>query len=145
MNRTILTLTILCSAFAVALQAETSRAAAPLDPTMLPPAELRLTRKGAMEAALDTNPDVRLYKQRIEAARAASSTQFGAVMPNISGAAQTTHQTVYLGKFGLAPQRPNPFDIYGARASLTQSLFSLSLIQRWKASREALKVAELES
>src|SRR5687768_4286056 len=130
MKTSISRLGIACAALAIACYADTSRAASPLDPTMLPPSELRLTLKEAMEAALDNNPDVRLYKERIEAARAASSTQFGALMPNISGAAQTTHQTVYLGKFGLAPQRTNPFDIYDARASLTQSLFSLSLIQR---------------
>jgi len=116
-----------------------------LDPTVVPPSELRLTLRGAMEAALDNNPDVRLYKEKIEAARAASSTQFGALLPNLSGSGQVTHQTVYLGKFGLTPQRTNPFEVYDARVSMTQSLFSLSLIQRWKASREALKVAELES
>ncbi len=145
MNRTTLILAILCATCAVALQVETSRAASPLDPTTLPPTELRLSLKGAMEAALDNNPDVRLYKEKIEAARAASSTQFGALLPNVNGAGQITHQTVYLGKFGLTPMRTNPFEVYDARVSMTQSLFSLSLIQRWKASREALKVAELES
>jgi outer membrane protein len=112
---------------------------------MLPPSELRLTLRGAMEAALDNNPDVRLFKEKIETARAASSTQLGTLLPNLSGSGQVTHQTVYLGKFGLTPQRTNPFEVYDARVSMTQSLFSLSLIQRWKASREALKVAELES
>jgi outer membrane protein TolC len=112
---------------------------------MLPPSELRLSLKEAMEAALDNNPDVRLYKERIEAARAASSTQLGALLPNLNAASQATHQTTYLGKFGLTPHRTDPFNVYDARASMTQSLFSLSLIQRWKASREALKVAELES
>jgi outer membrane protein len=145
MNKIILTLAILCSMFGVALQVETSRAASSLDPTMLPPSELRLTLRGAMEAALDNNPDVRLFKEKIETARAASSTQLGTLLPNLSGSGQVTHQTVYLGKFGLTPQRTNPFEVYDARVSMTQSLFSLSLIQRWKASREALKVAELES
>ena len=145
MNTTILKLTIFCSIFVMALDLDISRAASPTDQTMLPPSELRLTLRGAMEAALDNNPDVRLYKEKIETARAASSTQLGALLPNLSGSAQATHQTVYLGKFGLTPQRTTPFEVYDARVSMTQSLFSLSLIQRWKASREALKVAELES
>jgi Outer membrane protein len=145
MNKIILTLAILGSTFGVALQVGTSRAASPLDQTMLPPSELRLTLREAMEAALDNNPDVRLYKEKIEAARAASSTQLGTLLPNLSGSGQATHQTVYLGKFGLGPRRTDPFEVYDARVSMTQSLFSLSLIQRWKASREALKVAELES
>jgi outer membrane protein len=145
MNTITLKLTIFCSIVAMTLHLNISWAASPLDPMMLPPSELRLTLRGAMEAALDNNPDVRLFKEKIETARAASSTQFGALLPNLSGSGQVTHQTVYLGKFGLTPQRTNPFEVYDARVSMTQSLFSLSLIQRWKASREALKVAELES
>jgi len=145
MNTITLKLTIFCSIVAMTLHLNISWAASPLDPTMSPPSELRLTLRGAMEAALDNNPDVRLFKEKIETARAASSTQFGALLPNLSGSGQVTHQTVYLGKFGLTPQRTNPFEVYDARVSMTQSLFSLSLIQRWKASREALKVAELES
>jgi outer membrane protein len=145
MNTITLKLTICCSIVAMALHLNITWAASPLDPTMLPPSELRLTLRGAMEAALDNNPDVRLFKEKIETARAASSTQLGTLLPNLSGSGQVTHQTVYLGKFGLTPQRTNPFEVYDARVSMTQSLFSLSLIQRWKASREALKVAELES
>lgn len=145
MNTITLKLTICCSIVAMALHLNITWAASPLDQTMLPPSELRLTLKGAMEAALDNNPDVRLFKEKIETARAASSTQLGTLLPNLSGSGQVTHQTVYLGKFGLTPQRTNPFEVYDARVSMTQSLFSLSLIQRWKASREALKVAELES
>ncbi|HKN86200.1 MAG TPA: TolC family protein [Nitrospiraceae bacterium] len=145
MNITIFKLTVFCSIFAMALHPDAGRAASPLDQTMLPPSELRLSLKDAMEAALDNNPDVRLYKEKIEAARAATSTQLGTLLPNLSASGQATHQTVYLGKFGIAPRRTDPFEVYDARVSMTQSLFSLSLIQKWKASREALKVAELES
>lgn len=145
MHTTIFKLTLLCSVAVITLYPATGRAASPLDQATLPPSELRLSLKDAMEAALDNNPDVRLYKEKIQAARAATSTQLGALLPNISGSGQVTHQTVYLGKFGLTPQRTNPFEVYDARATMTQSLFSLSLIQKWKASREALKVAELES
>lgn len=145
MHTTIFKLTLLCSMAVITLYPATGRAASPLDQATLPPSELRLSLKDAMEAALDNNPDVRLYKEKIQAARAATSTQLGALLPNISGSGQVTHQTVYLGKFGLTPQRTNPFEVYDARATMTQSLFSLSLIQKWKASREALKVAELES
>jgi outer membrane protein len=133
---------VICVALVSTMGGGTSRAQ---DAILLPPAELRLTLRAAMEAALDTNPEVRLFKEKIEGARAATSTQLGALLPNLSGTAQATHLTAYLGKIGLAPVRTNPFEVYDARASLTQSLFSLSLIQRWKASREALKVAELES
>jgi Outer membrane protein len=107
--------------------------------------ELRLSLRDAMEAAIDNNPNVRLFKERIETARAASKTQLGALLPNLSSTVRQSRQTVFLGTFGLAPVRSDPFSIFDARANVSQSLFSLSLIQRWRASREALKVAELES
>ena len=74
MKTLILRLAMACAVLVMALQADISRAASPLDPEALPPSELRLTLKGAMEAALDNNPDVRLFKEKIVAARAASST-----------------------------------------------------------------------
>ncbi|HAP41963.1 MAG TPA: hypothetical protein DCQ94_19720 [Nitrospira sp.] len=107
--------------------------------------ELRLSLREAMEAAVDNNPNVRLFKERIETARAESRTQLGALLPNLSTNVRQTRQNVFLGTIGLAPVRTDPFSIFDARANVSQSLFSLSLIQRWRASREALKVAELES
>ncbi len=56
------------------LCAERSLAAepAPQIPQEMP--VLRLSLKDAIEAALDMSPQVRLYKERIEAARSASRT-----------------------------------------------------------------------
>ena len=106
---------------------------------------LKLSLADAVEAALDKNPNVRVFRERIEAARSASRTQLGALLPNLSGTAKFNNQTFFLGTIGGRPQRTNPFDIADARGSLSQSLFSLSLINRWRASRSALQVAELES
>ena len=50
---------------------------------------LKLSLKDAIEAAMDKNPNVRLYKERIEAARGASRTQLGAVLPNLGGLQST--------------------------------------------------------
>jgi outer membrane protein len=113
-----------------------------------PPApllELRLGMREAMDAALNNNAKVRLFKEKIEAARGVSLTQLGALLPNISSNVRQTQQTVFLGTIGLAPVRTGPFSIFDARASVTQYLFSMSLIQRWRASREALKAAEFDS
>ena len=106
---------------------------------------LRLSLKDAIEAALDKSPQVRLYKERIEAARSASRTQLGALLPNLSGSSKFTNQTFFLGTIGGAPVRTQPFDIADARGTLSQSLFSWSLIERWRASRAALAVSEMES
>jgi len=116
---------------------------APLPMENLP--VLKLSLAEAMDAALDKSPNVRLFRERIAAARAASRTQLGALLPNIASTGKYNHQTFFLGTIGGAPVRTDPFDIVDGRASVTQSLFSLSLIDRWRASRSALQVAELDS
>jgi outer membrane protein TolC len=106
---------------------------------------LKLSLRDAIEAALDKNPNVRLYKERIEAARGVSRTQLGALLPNLGSTAKYNNQTFFLGTIGGAPVRTQPFDITDARGSLSQSLFSWSLIERWRASRAALAVSEGEA
>jgi outer membrane protein TolC len=106
---------------------------------------LRLSLKDAIEAALDKNPNVRLYKERIEAARGVTATQLGALLPNLSSSAKYNNQTFYRGTIAGSPTRSDPFDIADARGTLSQSIFSWSLIERWRASRAALAVAEEES
>jgi len=106
---------------------------------------LKLSLKDAIEAALDKNPNVRLYKERIEAARGASRTQLGALLPNLAGSSKFNNLTFFQGTIGGRPIRTQPFDIADARATLSQSLFSWSLIERWRASRAALAVSEGES
>jgi outer membrane protein TolC len=112
---------------------------------VMPLPELRLSLKDAMDAAMGNNPTVKLFKERVEQAKAAAFTQLGTLLPNLSSNVRQSRQTFFLGTVGLTPHVTSPFSIFDARVSATQSLFSLSLIDRWRASREALKVAELES
>ncbi|MFO0773690.1 MAG: TolC family protein [Nitrospiraceae bacterium] len=104
-----------------------------------------LTLHEAMEMAAQQNPSVLLSKERIEAARGEVTTQLGAMLPNLSGNARQSKQTQFLGTYGLSPVRTDPFDIFDARVSASQNLFSLSLIQRWRASRETLHGAEFDA
>ena len=113
--------------------------------TSPPPATLALTLRGALAAAVDNNPDVLLYKERIEAARGHVQTQLGAMLPNLSANVRQTRQTQFRGTFGLDPVRSDPFSIFDTRLTASQNLLSVSLIQRWRASRETLHVAEFES
>ena len=106
---------------------------------------LNLTLRDALTAAVDNNPDVLLYKERIEAARGHVHTQLGAMLPNLSATARQTRQTQFRGTFGLDPVRSDPFSIFDARVSASQNLFSVSLIQRWRASSEMPHVSEAES
>ncbi|HNP82449.1 MAG TPA: TolC family protein [Nitrospira sp.] len=113
--------------------------------TTFPVQEIHLSLRAAMAAAAQQNPSVLLSKERIEAAKGEVSTQLGAMLPNLSANVRQSQQTQFLGTFGLAPVRTEPFSIFDARVSASQNLFSLSLIQRWRASREALQVAEFDA
>ncbi|MCG3773733.1 MAG: Outer membrane efflux protein BepC [Nitrospira sp.] len=112
-------------------------------PQSIPP--LSLTLQGALAAAIENNPAVLLYKERIEEARGQVQTQLGAMLPNLSSTVRQSNQTVFRGTFGLSPTRSDPFSIFDARVSATQNILSVSLIQRWRASREMLQVSEAES
>jgi outer membrane protein TolC len=107
--------------------------------------EIHLSLRTAMAAAAQQNPSVLLSRERIEAARGDVSTQLGAMLPNLSANVRQSQQSQFLGTFGLAPVRTEPFSIFDARVSASQNIFSLSLIQRWRASREALQVAEFDA
>lgn len=119
------------------------------------PPDLRLSLHEAIQASIDNNVTVRLLKERIAAAQSAASTSLGAMLPNVSGFLNGRSQTVNLAAFGLPPERlsglglsrsvTDPFEVYDARASLVQNLFSLSLIQRWRAAKTGIEVATLEA
>ncbi|HXV68953.1 MAG TPA: TolC family protein [Nitrospira sp.] len=125
------------------------------DPADMSPPELRLSLREAIEAAIDNNVNVQLLKERIAAAQAQADTSLGALLPNVSGYVNGRNQTVNLAAFGLPANRlaglgltrsvTDPFEVYDARASLVQNIFSLSLIQRWRASRAGVDVASLEA
>ena len=117
--------------------------------------ELRLSLRDAIQAAIDNNVNVRLLKERIAAAQAQADVSLGALLPNVSGFVNGRNQTVNLAAFGLPADRlaglgltrsvTEPFEVYDARATLVQNIFSLSLIQRWRAAKAGVDVAGLEA
>lgn len=119
------------------------------------PPELRLSLHDAIQAAIDNNVNVRLLRERIAAAQAAADTSLGVLLPNVGGFMNGRNQTVNLAAFGLPADRlaglgltrsvTEPFDVYDARATVVQNLFSLSLIQRWRAAKTGVDVAGLEA
>src|SRR5438128_8128566 len=76
-----------------------------LDSPSPPLRPLRLTLRDAIAAAVDNNPDVLLYRERIEAARGQVQTLLGAMLPNLSSTLRQTRQTQFRGSFGLDPVR----------------------------------------
>ena len=106
---------------------------------------MNLTLRGALTAAVNNNPDVQLYRERIEPAKGQVQTQLGTMLPNLASTVRQSRQTQFLGTLGLAPVRTDPFSIFDARVNASQNLLSLSLIQKWRSSRASLHAVEFES
>ncbi|WP_454064164.1 TolC family protein [Candidatus Nitrospira salsa] len=106
---------------------------------------LRLSLRDAMQASVDQNPTVQLFKEQVTQAEHVADTRLGALLPNISGRLSGARRRFFFGSFGGSPSVSRPIDFYEARAALTQSIFSLSLIQRWRAARTGIEVANLDS
>jgi outer membrane protein TolC len=106
---------------------------------------LKLSLRDAMDAAVDQNPTVRLFKERIVQAQDVANTQLGQLLPNLSGNVGYSRRRFFTGSFGSAATVVGPRDFYEARAFLTQNLFSLSLIQKWRAAKAGVDVAGLDA
>ena len=106
---------------------------------------LKLSLRDAMDAAVDQNPTVRLFQERITQAQDVANTQLGALLPNLSGRLSGARQRFFTGRFGGSPTVTDRRDFYEARAALTQNVFSLSLIQKWRAAKSGVDVASLNA
>jgi outer membrane protein TolC len=139
-------LRLLMVVYAVYGGVNTVALAAPLEAsTAQDPPELRLSLREAMDASVDQNPTVRLFNERITQAQDVANTQLGELLPNISGRVGGARRRFFTSQFGGAPTVAGPRDFYEARAFLTQNVFSLSLIQRWRAAKAGVDVAGLDA
>ncbi len=110
------------------------------------PPELRLSMQDAMQAAIDNNPSVQIFKERVAQAQEQAFTQRGALLPNLSARVSGARRRFFLGAFGgLGAGVSDPINFYESRVALTQNLFSMSLIQKWRAARTNIEVASLDS
>lgn len=107
--------------------------------------ELKLSLRDAIETALGNNYQIRLQLARLEQARAQSATQLGALMPVFAGNVNAGNQKFFLGQIGGVPVATDAFDLYDFRASFNMNLFSVSLIERWQASRRGVEAATLDA
>ena len=109
------------------------------------PLELRLSMQDAMRAAVESNPTIQIFKERVTQAEEQAFTQRGALLPNLSARISGARRRFFLGSFGGRAGVTNPRDFYDGRVAFTQNLFSLSLIQKWRAARTNIEVASLDS
>ena len=107
---------------------------------------LRLSLREAIHAAVDNNPTVQLFKERVQEALGTQDARRGPLLPHLSGNLSGARRTFFSGTFNLTGSRvTGPFNVYDARGFLSQSLFNLSLIQQWRAARTGVEVAELDA
>ena len=125
---------------------QTGLAATEQPPSAQPEAPvLKLSLRDAMDASVDQNPTVRLFQERIIQAQDVANTQLGELLPNLSGTMSGARRRFFTGSFGGQPTVVGPRDFYEARAFLTQNVFSLSLIQKWRAAKAGVDVAGLDA
>lgn len=103
-----------------------------------------LTIRQAIGIALENNFDLLLATERIQEAKGTESLRLGSLLPNISGDTNFRNLKTFQGEFGGRPAVSTPRDIFDLRGRLTQSIFSLSLIQRWIAGRVGVSVTETD-
>jgi len=121
-------------------------------------AALQLSLKQAVEIALapDGNVRVKLAEEAIREAQARSEEARSVLLPNLDGAVSEQNQTRNLKAFGFQfPKIPipgftiptfvGPFDVFDARASVTQSVLDFSRIRNYQASKAAIEAVKAEN
>lgn len=117
---------------------------------------LQLTLKRAVEIAISPEGSARiqLAGEALKQAQSRSAEARGALLPNIEGAVSEQSMTRNLAALGVTfnvpipgftfPTFAGPFDVFDARASLTQSVFDFSTIRRYQASKAGVQASKAD-
>ena len=121
------------------------------------PAAMRLGLKEAVDLALapDGSARARIAAEIVRQTEARSAQARAALLPNVDASLVETNQTRNLAAFGIRIQVPipgfqfpelvGPFSTLDVRASATQSVFDISSIRRYQASRAAVSAARSDN
>jgi outer membrane protein len=131
---------------------------AALFPASFAQAPLQLSLKQAVDLALapDGNTRVKLAVESIQQAEARSAEARAALLPDVEGAVSEQSQTRNLKAFGFTfpnvpilgftiPTFVGPFDVFDARASVTQSIFDFSSIRGYQAAKVAVEAVKADN
>jgi outer membrane protein TolC len=145
------------------LSAPPTRAAAPITASILPrtddsfqgslptgkatPDLLPLSLDDAIARALKYNLGVVTSDQNIRISRASRLRALSQLLPNLTANVSETREQINLAAFGLPqfPGIPNivgPFNVFDARANLSQSALDFTAINNHRASKENLRAAQ---
>jgi outer membrane protein len=117
---------------------------------------LQLTLKRAVEIAISPEGSARiqLAGEAIRQAQGRSDEVRGALLPNIETAVSEQSMTRNLQAFGFHFEAPipgfnfpsfvGPFNVFDARASVTQSVFDFSSIRRYQASKAGVQASKAD-
>jgi len=117
---------------------------------------LQLSLKQAVDIALGPkgNAGVQIAEELIRQAQARAAQARAALLPNVDSSVSQQSQTRNLAAFGLRINLPipgftfptfvGPFNVFDARATASQTVFDLSSIRRFQASRAGITQAEAE-
>jgi outer membrane protein len=91
--------------------------------------------------------DAAIAQLNVRAANARTEQQRADLLPNISGRASLTRQTLNLEEFGLALATgvTAPFTIYSLQLRASQTIFDISAITRLRAARDTAIAAGLDA
>jgi outer membrane protein len=122
------------------------------------PPVLQLNLKQAVDLALapDGNTRVKLAVESIRQAEARSAEARASLLPDVEGAISEQSQTRNLKAFGFSfpnvpilgisiPTFVGPFDVFDARASVTQSVFDFSSIRGYQAAKVAVEAVKADN
>lgn len=118
---------------------------------------LELSLKQAVDLALapEGNVRVQLAEELVRQAQARSAQSRAALLPNIESFASEQNRTINLAAFGIqivipipgyvSPELVGPFSTFDARVTATQTIFDLSSIRQFQASRTNVRSTKTES
>lgn len=113
-----------------------------------PKEEVSLSLTDAVDLALKNNLQSVIARERLAQAKGEKGVSLSSLLPNISGSAYQASQTLNLASMGL-PMNKLPgvspftgvFDHFDARFQMTQSVFNLSSILRYRAGSAGVALA----
>ena len=122
------------------------------------PAVLELTLKQAVEIALasEGSTRVQLAEEALKQAQTREAQSRAALLPDIEGYLTEQNEVANLRTFGFQfPSIPNlgfqipsvvgPFDVFDVRAQVNQTVFDLSTIRRYQASKVSVEAAKQDN
>ncbi len=112
------------------------------------PDVLPLSLDDAISRGLKYNLGLVSSDQNVRSSRAARLRTLSQLLPNVTSSVSETREQVNLAAFGFSgfpgiPQIIGPFNIFDARAYLTQSVLDFQAINNRRAAGESTKAAEL--